>query len=296
MIPILSSRSKLSLYLIIFAGPIFVLCLIIETIVLCIMKSKPQINYTKIIGKCINFLINCFTLLIIPSTEFFVQIMQESYKNSWNCIISYVGLGLLLPITLIYLMIRNNVSDIQEKYNNSKFKFFNYYYIEIIDVSKQVAYALFAAYDVFYGCILLEVAWVALIFALLPYPNKSDYSLSVGNSVIMFISNGAMIYANSNEGSIISFAVTIVFVVLACIPAVSSLYIYFIFDFEVEDEKPSENIDDLDDSNNQLDQSEKKNGFDKTTYNMANSIKALTPIAWFFYGLSVSLISKDIKL
>ena len=324
--------------------------------------------------KAISFSMNCFTLLIIPSTEFFVKIMQDNYRNNWNCIVSYIGDGLILPIILIYLMVLNKVSDIKEKYNIAKYGFFNYYYIEIIDIIKQVVYALFAAYDVYYGCILLEIFWVILIISLLPYKKKSEYSLSLGNSLIMFISNGAMIYSSLKNNAVFSNAVSIVFVIISCIPAVASLYVYFIYDFEVEvktenesdelnevkTENESDELNEINKSQNQLEQSEifsandnsqnqlslkdnddnsinqqkdnddnsinqqienddnSKNdklqkinkafedmlgindnmivGNDSMIDNIANSIKAITPIAFFFYGLSVSLFSKSNRL
>ncbi|KAK8880891.1 hypothetical protein M9Y10_003590 [Tritrichomonas musculus] len=385
MIPVIRYRYELSFIFAAFSFPVCLFCILVESIILCCWKTNTRKNIAKITIKAISFLMNCFTLLIIPSTEYFVKIMQERYRYNWNCIVSYIGVGLALPITLVYLMVHNRVSDIKEKYNIAKYGFFNYYYIEIIDIIKQVAYALFAAYDIYYGCISLETVWVILIISLLPYRKKSEYSLSLGNSLIMFISNGAMIYSSLNNDAILSNAVSIAFVVLSCMPAVASLYIYFIYDFEMEPEKSSENeLDEINNSQNQFEESElerkdennneinnSQNQFEESelekkddneieiiisspnqceeseldgkieddivtndsnnlceeseldrkienppmtnaqlalsepqmiivndtiTNNMANCIKAITPIAFFLYGLSISLFSQDIKM
>lgn len=380
IIPILEYRTQLMYFIMIVFSIIFVLCGIIEGIVQCCWKTNRKKNFDKVTVKSISFLTNCFTLLIIPSTDYYVKLMQDSYKHFWNCTVSYIGVGLILPITLIYLMILNEVPDITDKYNNAKYGFFNYYYIEIIDVTKQVVYALLSAYDVYYGCILLEFVWVMLILVLLPYKKRSEYCLTLGNSLIMFISNGAMIYSSLKNNVMFSNAVSIGFVVIACIPAVASLYVYFIYDFEtdIEINNESEELDEFHESENQLEQSEKlsenidqpnsleqiekendqsnsleqienksnqleliekdgqsnsleqienenknenqqnlpewyirynnalnnlfsvdanaKIGNNNTIDNIANSIKAITPIAFFFYGISISMFAKKTKL
>lgn len=144
---------------------------------------------------------------------------------------------------------------------------------------------------------MLEVIWVILIVSLRPFQNKSDYSLSLGNSLIMFISNGAMLYSSLNDDVIISFGVSIVFVILACIPAIASLFIYFVYDFATEDDDDDgESSEDVDDIEDKSDDPGIKNWSNRAIYNLSNSILALTPIAWTFYGFSVSLLEKDIKL
>ena len=61
---------------------------------------------------------------------------------------------------------------------------------------------------------------------------------------------------------------------MACIPAILSLYLFFIYDFDT-------NPDDTDD--------EKKN---QASFKMWTITTYLSPIAWLFYGLNVLSLYK----
>lgn len=278
----------------------FILCfisLIIELILKIRFREKQDFYFKKATGKIISFAIKCFSLLIIPSTEHFVNIMQENYKNYWNCIVGYIVLGFLLPIAITFLMIKNNFPEICDKYIKREYSYFNFYYIELIDICKQISYAILAAYNINVGCILLETVWLALIIVCYPFKNKSDFSLTIGNSLAMFLSNGAVLYGDKKGFEVFGFGTTVAFMFLICLPAIISIYIYFFKDFETQINERTTEYDLINDNSLNNYEIEKKYGFNKRAVDgLANAIKIILPFVWLFYGLNVSLINKRIKL
>lgn len=260
--------------------------------------KRHKLHLKKITGKVICLVLNCISLLIVPTTEVFVKLIQEDYKSKWNCIVNYVVFGLAFPFIMTLMMIKTNLLQICEKYNQPTKGHQNFfYYVELIDITKQIGFAILASYDQLWGCLTIEIAWVLIVFIIIPYRNVSDYSLAFGNSLLVFITNGVLLYGQKHGFTLFGFKTAIKFVIIACIPAVLSGYLYFIFDFEVELEEKNHEFDDIDDSHLNSSEEEEKYGFDKKAIDKLSALtKALTPFGWFFYGLSISAISKKINL
>ena len=209
-----------------------------------LIKRKGDI-YRKYSTKIIGFLISCLSLLIIPSTNAFTDLIKNIQDYQWNCIFSYIGINLICPIVTTFMMIKTNYSEICEKYKESTSCKFNFYsYIELVDIVKQVAYAIVAAFDLPIACLAIEAFWFILIIIARPYKNVSDYSLSFGSSLVIFLSNGGIVYSDYRDTGMFSFKTTVIFVIIACIPAILSGYLFFIFDFnaKIDDSSPQEKI------------------------------------------------------
>lgn len=217
--------------------------------------------------KIISFSLNLIPLLIIPSTEKFVTIMQGNYKGQWTIIASYIVISLLIPTLITLLMLIKGNQEIREPYKEG-----NYCYVELVDTIRQVLYAIFAAYDILWGCAAIELFWVILIIAVRPYSGVSDYFLSIGNSLVILISNGSLIYANYVPMKKFDFTASIIFIAITCVPAVLSLYFYFIFDFNIEED------------------SDDDEEYDKSVNAVTFFAMTMTPVAWLFYGLVIPLI------
>lgn len=199
----------------------------------CCCSKKTSQQYEKYNIKMIVFIINLFTIIIIPATENFISIIQDDYKNQWRLIVGYIALAVLLPLIMIFMLIRGNYPEICGKYKNPKGDGFNWYpYIELLDFIKQIAFAIVSSYDINYACIGIEVAWLIFIIALRPIDGISSYSLILGESLVLIITNSVAIYQKSHMNHTFSFTVTIIFAIICCLPAVASLYLYFIFDFD----------------------------------------------------------------
>lgn len=296
-IPIFRQRFPLQLLLILIFPPAIILIFLIDISDRCCCK-KRQLHLTKISGKAICLVLNCVSLLIVPVTENFVKLMQDDYKSNWKCIIGYIAFGLIFPFIMTLMMILTNFYPICKKYNKPKRGHKNFfYYVELIDITKQIGYAILAVYDILWGCITIEMIWVLVVFIVFPYRDVSEYSLSFGNSLLILITNGVLLHGKKHGFHIFGFKTAIKFVVIACIPAVLSGYLYFIFDFKVKPEDKTHEFDDIDDS--QLNSSEKeyKYGFVKDAIEKICYLShSITPLAWFFYGLNMSTFTSQINL
>ena len=167
--------------------------------------------------------------------------------------------------------------DFEDKYRTAKFCNFNYYYLfELIDIVCQFVYAIFVAKDMIEVCLAVEIFWFVILIAFRPYNGKSDHSLSAGNALVLIISNSALLYYKKHESLNISLAVSIIFVVLACLPAIISLYLFFIFDFELN---PENNMCE----NTLIGDEIELNLMEK----MCKIATFLSPFSWFFYGLNI---------
>lgn len=246
----------------------------------CKCCSKKYTKVGKLVQKECGFFINCLQLLIIPSTELFVELMQSNYKNRWCIILTYLFVSLLLPMSMVLITILTDHPNICDKYKTPKsFSFNFYYYVELIDIVKQVVYAIFATYDIIWGCVATEICWFIFIIVLRPYKAVSDYSLTVGNSLLVFISNGAILYSEKHESGMFSFKFAFYFVLVCCIPAILSIYLFFIFDADFDEE-------DSDDERHE----------DQITFGMGYVAAIITPLVWLFYGTNMPLISNYVKI
>lgn len=124
--------------------------------------------YKKITTKIIAFLVNCLSLLIIPSTESFIIVMKGHYTKKWSFILAYIVVTLIIPILTTFLLVKTNYSEICDKYKTSKCCKRNncYCYMEIVDIIKQIGYSIVATYDIPWACIGFEAVWFILIIIL----------------------------------------------------------------------------------------------------------------------------------
>lgn len=172
MFQILMERDRLTLVFLIFIVSALLVSLITEIIFNC-FKCCKNYDSKRYGSEVIMFLINCLPLLIIPSTENFIELMNGEYKNRWNCIISYIIISLSLPISMVFIKVHTKDQETIGKYKDKEL----YPYIELIDYVKQICYAISSSYDVPYGCIGIELAWIIFIIITRPYNNISEYSL-----------------------------------------------------------------------------------------------------------------------
>lgn len=267
--PIVAPRNKVQLIMI---CVIIIICVFMFCLYGITNGFLPQLM-KKVVLKSVSFIIGLFPLLIIPSTERFFMIIQSNYEGQWTIIASYAAIALLLPISITLLMIIKGTQDIRKKYIGG-----GYCYIEFVDIIRQVSYAICASYDILWGCAGLEAAWIILIIIVRPYTNKSEYSLTIGNSVVLLITNGSLIYSSYVPTKLFGYTVTIIFIVIACIPAILSIYLFFALDFSVNEDK-----------------------FDEYEYeNSVNTLSffalTVTPLAWGFYGLVLPILDNKVDL
>ena len=221
-------RYKLQIYIIAISSAIIVFSFILEFVLQNCCYEDDFIDNENFL-KFLIFLVNLLSLLIIPSTENFSILMNSSlYKNDYRIIVGYVVNSLIFPIFITIMLILSNYPIITSKYKENNL----YYYFEFVDIVRQIAYAIVAEFDIIWACIGIEIFWFLLILILRPYVNKSDYSLAFGNSFVLLVTNGTAIYAKMHNTLSFSFAVSLTFVILACIPSIISIYLYFIFDFD----------------------------------------------------------------
>lgn len=231
--PISYYKGLLWIYLPAITTTIIIISFIREYVVYKCKDIDDEIEFERSAGNVILFLINFLNLFLIPSIENFGELIQGKYKTNWNIISSFVVNSLVLPIAITIIMVISNYYKIAIKYKEVDFGFNFYCLIELVDTVRQISYAIVAALDILWACIGIEIFWIILIIVVRPYRNISDYSLAFGNSLVLLISNGAALYCDMNDTASFSFGITLFFVILACIPAVVSIYLFFIFDFQV---------------------------------------------------------------
>ena len=219
------------------------------------------------IGNILVFITYCLTLLIIPSANKFLSYMNSSNIQDWRAILSYIAISILLPISIIIILIKSNHSLIVKKYKDSK-RFF--YYIELIDIIRQLVYSILAYYDIVWICLALEVLWAIFILIARPYQEKSEYVLTIGNCIITSISNSATIYAIQKDIKL-NFAITIFLIIIVILPAVISMIVYFSCDLSFDEENDVS---------------------DECLETIGNFIKKITPFAWLFFGMNLPILKK----
>lgn len=252
-------------------GVVAVISLIVEFIFICVNSARKKLDFDSYLTKIISFGLNCLLLFIIPATESFTNLMQsESYKNNWSCILGYIFVPLFIPIFTTFCFVYFKVPDTIDKYRDCSISFFDYnplFIFEIIDIIKQIIFAIVASYDILWCCIALEIAWFISIFVFRPFKNISDYFLQAGDSLIIFIEYGSILHNSYHENNYFTFKKALAFVIIACIPAILSIYTFFIFDFEPDEkEEEKQTLDEI--------------GF---------LINIITPFAFLFYGFSLPL-------
>lgn len=244
MIPILFSRGNLAIIVGAICGIVTLISFTIEMIEYCCYRTKKQEHFKKYSQKVIAFLVNCLSLLIIPSTEAFTELMHDLYQNHWVIITCYVVISLIFPIVTTFMLIYGKYSEVCDKYKRNENSNINLYcYIELVDIIRQVIYAIVSAYDIIWGCIGIEAAWILLLIITRPFSQISEYANTFFSSLVLFIGNGATLYAEAHNTQYFSFKVAVGFVILAIIPAIVSAYLYFIFDFELDINSLNENVE-----------------------------------------------------
>lgn len=254
----------------------------------CIYNNNLKLDSERLQIKLTIFISNCYSLLIIPNTESFVQIMKGEYKNKWNCMVGYIFNCIINSLGLTFFMLFVNHSDLIQKYKLSKNEIedpdesigLNYYSLfEVVDILRQLSYAICSAYDITWGCIGIEIAWFVLIIVLRPYITVSDYMLSFGTALILIISNGAILYSEYNDTKVFSFALTVSFVIGACIPPVLSILLFFIFDFDKKEIEISDNVPNNDIFIQQAD-----------VESLSNFAGIFIASSWLVYGFYIPLL------
>lgn len=237
IIPYSLDRPNLQYMIGVFEGVLIIIMFIFECAYLFNLELMNSIGINV---KMVSFITNCYSLLIIPNTESFVQLMKGSYKNKWNIIFGYIINCIFNSLGTTFFMLFVNHKDLIQKYKLSKHEIedpyesidLNYYsFFELGDILRQISYAICSAYDITWACVGIEIAWFILIVAIRPYITVSDYVLAFGTTLILIISNGAILYSEYNDTKVFSFALTVSLVIGACIPPVLAILLFFIFDF-----------------------------------------------------------------
>lgn len=218
----------------------------------------------EISSKTLMFVINLLSLLIIPSTEYFVKMVQSI--RIWNMIVGYIIISIIFPFFFNLMMIIVNHSKFSSKYKQTNTVWNKYYFFEIGDIFKQIVYSFFAIYDIIWGCIFIEIIWIVLLIVFRPYADKSEYVISVGNTLIVTISNSVILYYNYHKSTKFSFTSALIIVVFACAPAIVSIYVFFICDFTFDECEIDEEC---------------------FTTPLSIIILYIAPIIWAIYGLNI---------
>lgn len=192
--------------------------------------------------------------------------MSEKKQKIWTTIVSYIAISILLPIAIFFILIRSNHSLIKNKYKNTQNYF---YYIELMDILRQFFYAISAYYDIIWYCFFSEIVWAGFIIYARPYQNESDMYLTIGNCGVLVASNCGTLIAKY-QGIQFNLAASIILVLIALLPAIVSMLVFFIkdldFNYKSEDNK-------------------------ETLEKIGHFIRIVTPIGWLFYGLEILLIA-----
>lgn len=277
----------LILLILIITAIVLSIVFIIEFFNLICCNNSFNSNF-KYEAKMILFCNNILSLLIVPSTEKIVAIAKtdEYYRFQWCTYFSYFVINLLIPVIWSFLLIKNQYPPAIDKYRSSKKNCLHY--ISLIDLIKQIIYALFSAFDFVWGCLSIEILWFLMMIILHPFYRISDYSITFFTSIIIIIANSMTLYNESSTIGPLSLAETIIFFIFVCFPAIFSLYIYFIFDFNIDDIKIDNSTDDIksDNSSDQSTTEDEKYDFITQMHLLFNIFGAF---AFFLFGANVHL-------
>lgn len=176
--------------------------------------------------KAIGLAINIYSLTVIPSTKSFFILLGDPNFLKWNIVCAYVLISIVLPIVFTLTMIFTEHPDLQFRYKD-----FGYFFFELFDQLKQIAYIFCAEFDKYWGCISLEIIWVISIFIFRPYSAISEYVMESSTSLFLMISNGLLFKVGDNKNKIFGVSTQVAFFLMGIIPAIVSFFCYFIFDF-----------------------------------------------------------------
>lgn len=244
---------------------IIIMAIIIEFVLQNIFLTNDTKDICK--EKLPIIISSFYSLLFVPSTEYLIALMKGDYKNNANIIFGYIFLILIPSIIIVIVMISKDHPNIVEKYKDDFYKF------EIIDLARQIAYAFSSAFDEPWACLFFELLWILLFSIFRPYNNYSEYIVQGGSSAIVIIANIIALVCHYNDNIFLSFYASLAIVCSACLPAIVSLFIFFAFDFEIDD-KPC--YDSPEDSSEV----------------MSVVFLVMTPLSLFFYGLIIPIIIK----
>ncbi|KAK8892894.1 hypothetical protein M9Y10_030145 [Tritrichomonas musculus] len=242
---------------------LIVVVFIIEIIVGCIHHFNKMSDYFMF--RIPLLASEILTLFYIPTVEHFVSIMTGDYKKNWNCIIGLISFGFLLPLFVI--IITSQTIAVRKKYRNRKCIIY-----EVLDMFRQIAYAFVSAFDIPYACIGIECFWLILTIFPHPYNDKSEYSLQIGNSLILIISNIIVIAYDKLKMGLLSFYFSIIIIAVACVPAIMALFLFFKYDFDIEEASED---------------SERKKA---PSIIIAILLTGYNPISWMFFGMIIPVI------
>lgn len=287
LIPVAQERYTVSMLLIIFI-PILLSVVFFIELVNCICFHSSFNSSIKYEAKMILFLNNILTLLIVPSTEKLISIVtvDSFYRKKWACYFTYFIINMLIPITNSIILVRGEHSSAIEKYRYTKSNCL--YYLNVIDILRQIVYAFFASFDVVWGCLSVEIIWVLITIIFHPYCQVSNYFCTFLNSALIIVGNTATIISTNKTIGPLSFTKTIICFVMVCIPAIISMYIYFIFDFKTYDIQSDIEMDDITESSG----NEKEYGI---VEQMGIILKSFTSFAFFCYGCNIYLFDYERK-
>lgn len=190
LIPLMNKRAKFLKI----TSFVFVFLYLIVFPLNILIDKKFTILMLNMTSKLINFLVNCLSMLIIPATNAFVELMAEFRMGEVHSIMTYIFVSLIFPIVLINYMIKYKHPSIYEKYKKDHQKCCKYAGIEVWDILKQMVYAVLAAFDISEYCMATEFIWILIIVIKRPFRCWSDPILSIGNSLVAIISNAGIVY------------------------------------------------------------------------------------------------------
>lgn len=286
LIPIYRDRYSISILLIIIIPLIIIIVFCIELINFFFFNNSFNTTY-KYSAKMILFINNILTLLIVPSTEKFISnvTVNEYYRKQWCFYFSYIIINVLIPIIVSIVLVKGEHSSAIEKYRQTKSNCL--YYLNVIDLIKQIIYAFFSSFDIVYGCLSVEVIWLLMMIFLHPFSKVSDYFFTFFTSILIIAGNSVTILSTFKTIGPLSLGQTIVCFILICIPAIVSMYTYFIFDFKTDDIQDDEmKMEDIDES------SENENDNDVADQ-MGIIMQSFTSFAFFLYGSNIHLFDSE---
>lgn len=268
VIPIMAEHFIFGLLLFIISSLGIIILPLAESCCNCCNKCKKKYDSAEdFCLKSLSFANHLLPLFIIPSTDYLFDMVQKDKIKIWNLILGYVVISLIFPFFYQLLMIFSNNPNLASKYKKTENHVNKYYFFELGDIFKQIIYAIFAGYDIIWGCIFIEIIWDVLISIFRPYSKLSEYFFSILNSIFITISNSIILYSNYHNVQKFPFKIAIIAVAIVCIPAIVSIYIYFIFDFQANDKN---------DDDEEIEHS----------IFLSSIIVYIAPVIWAFYGLN----------
>lgn len=169
--------------------------------------------------------VTVLSLLLIPSCETFVSVIESPTGPKWNIVLFFVVFNLIFPILLNIALILCEHKSTKDKYKDGWYKWF-----ETADVSQKIIYAIIATYNYPWACAGLQIAWMIAYCIFLPCSSVSDNVLNIGESLVLIIVN-ILIAVNSESKKLFPFGLCIGLMVVACLPVIIASYCFFIFDF-----------------------------------------------------------------